>query len=155
MVRPWLARLIGITLLFSGSAVADDFLETAQRSGSFNTFLQAMKLSGLTRELKTGGPFTAFIPTDEAFARLPDDQWQALSKNPDEMARLVRYHLTRGKVKVAEVKPGRVASVEGHALLLKSDNGMVTVNGARVTESDLVADNAIIHAIDAVLVPPD
>ncbi|MEO0319072.1 MAG: Fasciclin domain, partial [Pseudomonadota bacterium] len=32
---------------------------------------------------------------------------------------------------------------------------MVTVNGARVTESDLAADNGIIHAIDDVLLPPD
>lgn len=155
MVRPLAAALTLITLLFSGSATGEDLLDTAQRSGSFKIFLNTVKTSGLTRELKTEGPFTAFIPTDDAFGRLPEDLWQTLSKNPEQMARMVRYHLTRGKFKVTEVKPGRVTSVEGHPLTLKSDNGMVTVNGARVTESDLMADNAIIHAIDAVLLPPD
>lgn len=155
MARPFAAALTLIILLFSGSVTAGDLLETAQRSGSFKIFLNTVKISGLTRELKTDGPFTAFIPTDDAFSRLPEDLWDTLSKNPEQMARMVRYHLTRGKVKVAEVKPGKVTSIEGHSLTLKSDNGMVTVNGARVTESDLIADNAIIHAIDAVLLPPD
>lgn len=155
MARSFAAALLLIPLLFTESALAEDLLETAQRSGSFKTFLYAVKISGLTRELKTEGPFTAFIPADDAFSRLPAAQWQALTKDPEQMARMVRYHLTRGKVKVTEVKPGSVSSVEGHSLSLTSDNGMVTVNGARVTESDLMADNAIIHAIDGVLLPPD
>ena len=144
-----------IIWLFSGLATAEDLLDTAQRSGNFKIFLDSVKASGLTRELKTEGPFTAFIPTDDAFGRLTDYQWQTLSKKPEQMARMVRYHLMHGKVKVSEVKPGEVTSVEGHTLFLKSDNGMVTVNGARVTESDLIADNAIIHAIDEVLLPLD
>jgi len=155
MVRPFVAVLLLITALFSGSVRAEDLLATAQRSGSFKIFLDAVKISGLTRELKTEGPFTAFIPADDAFGRLPEDEWQTLSKNPEQMAKMIRYHLTKGKVKVTEVKPGLVNSIEGHPLTLKSDNGMVTVNGARVIESDLIADNGIIHAIDAVLLPPD
>lgn len=155
MARRFAAMLTLITLITSGSSWADDLLETAQRSGSFKTFLRAVRICGLTRELKTEGPFTAFLPTDDAFARLPDAQWQALLKNPEQLASMIRYHLTPGMVKVTEVKPGTVDSLEGHALNLTSDNGMVTVNGARVTESDLMAENAIIHAIDTVLLPPD
>lgn len=155
MTKPLAAVFALVILPFSGWASAEDLLEMAQRSGSFKIFLDAVKTSGLTRELKTEGPFTAFIPTDDAFGRLAEGQWQTLSKNPEQMARMVRYHLTRGKMKVTEVKPGRVSSIEGHPLNLKSDNGMVSVNGARVTESDLMSDNAIIHAIDAVLLPPD
>ena len=63
--------------------------------------------------------------------------------------------MVHGRMKVTEVKPGPVRSLAGDDLLLKSDNGMVTVNGARVTESDLVADNGIIHGIDQVLLPPE
>lgn len=154
MAKPLVVVFTLITLLASGSVTAEDLLDTAQRSGNFKVFLDTVKTAGLTRELKTEGPFTAFMPTDDAFGRLPEDEWQTLSNNPEQMARMVRYHLTRGKVKVTEVKPGSLPSVEGHPLTLKSDNGMVTVNGARVTESDLMADNAIIHAIDTVLLPP-
>jgi uncharacterized surface protein with fasciclin (FAS1) repeats len=31
----------------------------------------------------------------------------------------------------------------------------VTVNGATVIQADVVADNGVIHVIDAVILPPD
>ena len=58
------------------------------------------------------------------------------------------------KVKVAEVKPRPELSDEDENLLLKSDHGMDTVNGTRVTESDLIADTSIIHGIDQLGLPP-
>ena len=70
MAKPLVVVFTLITLLASGSVTAEDLLDTAQRSGSFKIFLNSVKTSGLTRELKTEGPFTAFIPTDDAFGRL-------------------------------------------------------------------------------------
>ncbi len=58
------------------------------------------------------------------------------------------------KVKVAEVNPGPELSDEDENLLLKSDHGMDTVNGTRVTENDLIADTSIIHGIDQLGLPP-
>jgi uncharacterized surface protein with fasciclin (FAS1) repeats len=136
-------------------AQADDLLDTARRAGTFKNFIEAVRVAGLTRQLKADGPYTLFIPSDNAIDSLPDGQWQALLKDRERLARVLRYHIVSGKMKVAEVKPGPVPTDEGKPLRLTSDNGMVTVNGARVTESDLAADNGIIHAIDDVLLPPD
>ena len=144
--------MLGLTAL---SADAADLLATAERSGSFKNFIHAVRIAGLTRQLKAEGPYTAFMPTDQAFARVTKSDWDNWKKEPQALARVLQYHLIRGRVKVTEVKPGSAASVAGPALVLKSDNGMVTVNGARVTESDLQADNGIIHGIDALLMPPD
>jgi uncharacterized surface protein with fasciclin (FAS1) repeats len=94
------------------------------------------------------------MPTDTAFQQIDEAEWEAVKKNPNRLARVIRYHMIPGKGKVTEVKPGPALSDEGENLLLKSDNGMVTVNGARVTESDLIADNGIIHGIDHLLLPP-
>ena len=137
------------------SAHADDLLDTARQAGSFRNFVDAVRVAGLTRQLKTDGPYTLFIPSDSAFEKLPDGEWQSLLKDRERLSRVLRYHIVSGRMKVAEVKPGAVRSDEGQPLKLTSDNGMVTVNGARVTESDLAADNGIIHAIDDVLLPPD
>lgn len=150
-----LALLCFIAGLAAVPAHADDLLDTAERSGSFKTFLNAVQIAGMTRELKTEGPFTVFMPTDNAFATLAEADWEALKSEPQALARVLRYHIIRGRVKVTEVKPGIANSVAGPALALKSDNGMVTVNGARVTESDLQADNGIIHGIDALLMPTE
>jgi uncharacterized surface protein with fasciclin (FAS1) repeats len=147
-----LALLLAAILTVS-AAHAEDLLDTAERSGMFKTFIDAVKTAGMVRQLKAEGPYTVFMPTDTAFAQLDDAEWEALKKDPDRLARVIRYHILPGKIKVTEVKPGPAKSDEGLTLLLKSDNGMVTVNGARVTDSDLMADNGIIHGIDELLMP--
>lgn len=150
----WLVALL-LCLAAAPAALADDLLDTARRAGSFRNFVDAVRVAGLTRQLKADGPYTLFIPSDSAFDKLPDGEWQSLLKDRERLSRVLRYHIVSGRMKVAEVKPGPVRSDEGQPLKLTSDNGMVTVNGARVTESDLAADNGIIHAIDDVLLPPD
>ncbi len=149
------ALLCLTAVLAAAPVVAGDLLDTAQRSGSFKTFLEAVRIAGLTRQLKADGPYTVFMPTDNAFSQMTEGDRESLKKVPQLLARMLRYHIIRGRVKVTEVKPGPAASIAGPALELKSDNGMVTVNGARVTESDLQADNGIIHGIDTVLLPPE
>ncbi len=134
---------------------AENLIDIADRAGSFTTFLDAVKTAGLAGELTKAGPYTIFMPTDAAFRQLDESRWRALQDDKQALARFVRYHLIPGKVKVTEVKPGVTRSEAGLPLTLKSDNGMVTVNAARVTESDLAADNGIIHGIDGVLMPPE
>lgn len=134
---------------------AENLVDVAQRAGSFKTFLAAVETAGLSEQLKTKGPYTIFMPTDTAFRQLDSARWEALQQDREALASLVRYHLIPGSVKVTEVKPGQTRSAAGPPLTLTSDNGMVTVNGSRVTESDLTADNGIIHGIDGVLTPPD
>ena len=151
----WQLPALLLVALLATPVRADDLLDTASRAGTFRNFIEAVRVAGLTRQLKADGPYTLFIPSDNAVDKLPDGEWQALLKDRERLARVLRYHIVSGKMKVAEVKPGPVRSDEGQLLKLTSDNGMVTVNGARVTESDLAADNGIIHAIDDVLLPPD
>jgi len=147
--------LMPLLMMSAGFAHAEDLVDTALTSGSFKTFLAAVKTAGLTEKLRSGGPFTVFAPTEAAFSQLPVGEWEQISRDKARLARVLNYHIIPGRTKIMEVKPGKANSVEGSPLQLKSDNGMVSVNGARVTESDLIADNGIIHAIDTVLILPD
>ncbi|MDB5798547.1 MAG: fasciclin protein [Paucimonas sp.] len=135
-----------------GPGHAADLLETADVSATFKNFVGAAKKSGLQETLKNGGPYTVFAPTDEAISKFGADRWQALEKDKPRMSQLLMRHVVPGKMLVSEVKPGPVTSVAGSAIKLKSDNGKVTVGTANVTQSDMLADNGVIHAIDQVLV---
>jgi uncharacterized surface protein with fasciclin (FAS1) repeats len=53
----------------------------------------------------------------------------------------------------ADVTDGDVATVEGQNVTLSTASG-VTVNGANVVTADVAASNGVIHAIDAVILPP-
>ena len=44
-------------------------------------------------------------------------------------------------------------TVEGQTLAIDATGATVKVNQATVTKADIVADNGVIHVIDAVLLP--
>lgn len=152
-------RLAGILLSASAlalpmpRAMAADLVETASSSGSFKTFLAAAKAAGITETLKNSGPYTVFAPSDSAFGKLPPGAVDSLMKDKTRLAEVLSHHVIPGKVTVAEVKPGKVKTIQGDELTLKSDNGKVTVDAANVVQSDLIADNGVIHEIDAVVLP--
>ena len=77
----------------------------------------------------------------------------ALRRDKVRLAQLLTHHIVAGKILVAEVKPGSLTTIQGDAVMLTSDNGKVTVDGANVTQSDLSADNGVIQAIDTVIMP--
>lgn len=140
-------------LVIGSTAFAGDIVDTAATGTTFKTFVTALKASGMDDTLRRGGPYTVFAPSDEAFGKLPPDTVNALMKDRQKLSHLVAHLVIPGKVMVSEVKPGKVDSLDGAPLTLKSDNGKVTVNEANVTQSDVMADNGIIHEIDTVVMP--
>ena len=152
MKRSCAAIAAAIALLTAGpGATAADLVETATTSGSFKTFLAAANAAGMTETLKKSGPYTVFAPSDSAFNQLPPGTVDSLMKDKAKLAEILSHHVIPGKVTVADVKPGKVQTLQGDTVTLKSDNGKVTVDNANVIQSDLMADNGVIHEIDAVV----
>lgn len=137
-------------------AAAEDLVETAKHSATFKTFLAEAKSTGLLQTLKENGPYTVFIPTDAAFNKLPSVAVDSLMKDKKKLAQVLAYHIVPGKITVADIKPGEVKTIEGSPMKLTSDNGKVTLNDeANVIQSDLMADNGVIHEIDSIVIPGD
>jgi len=154
MKRSCAAIASALTLMTFGTRTsAADLVETATTSGSFKTFLAAAKAAGFTETLKNSGPYTVFAPSDSAFNQLPPGTVSSLMKDKAKLAEILSHHVIPGKVTVADVKPGKVQTIQGDTVTLKSDNGKVTVENANVVQSDMMADNGVIHEIDAVVLP--
>lgn len=134
------------------SAQAKDIVDTAVGAGQFKTLATALQAAGLVETLKGPGPFTVFAPTDEAFAKVPKADLDALLKDKAKLAAVLTYHVVPGKVMAKDVKAGKVKTVQGSELTLGT-NGGVTVDGAKVVKADIVADNGVIHVIDSVVLP--
>ena len=146
--------LIAIALTaFAATAVhAKDIVDTAVAAGSFKTLATALQAAGLVDTLKGKGPFTVFAPTDEAFAKIPKDQLDALLKDKAKLTAVLTYHVVPGKVMAADVKAGEVKTVQGTTVTVTTQGG-VKVDNAKVTKTDIVADNGVIHVIDTVILP--
>ncbi len=131
---------------------AKDIVDTAVAAGNFKTLAAALQAAGLVDTLKGKGPFTVFAPTDEAFAKIPKADLDALLKDKAKLTAVLTYHVVSGQVMAKDVKAGKVKSVQGSELSLGTAGG-VTVDGAKVVKADIVADNGVIHVIDSVVLP--
>lgn len=156
-------RKLGAALLIAagmavsaGSAMAQNIVQVATEAGRFKTLLTAAKAAGLVPALSGRGPLTVFAPTDAAFARLPKGTVENLLRpgNRAQLARILKYHVVKGRVPAAAIKPGRshVPTLAGRSLRVVK-HGAVRVNDARVVQADIRASNGIIHVVNRVLLP--
>ena len=134
------------------SVQAKDIVDTAVGAGNFKTLASALTAAGLVDTLKGKGPYTVFAPTDAAFAKIPKADLDALLKDKAKLTAILTYHVVAGKVMAADVKAGKVKTVQGSELTVSTMGG-VMVDGAKVSATDIVADNGVIHAIDSVIMP--
>jgi uncharacterized surface protein with fasciclin (FAS1) repeats len=133
-----------------------NLIAVAESNGSFTTLVKALKAAGLTETLQGSQPFTIFAPTDEAFAKLPQDALQDLLKpeNKEVLVKVLTYHVVKGKVLAKDLKSGDLKSLQGDPIAVKVDQDGVTVNNVKVTKPDIQASNGVIHQIDEIILPP-
>ena len=144
-----------LALAMAPAAFPADIVDTAV-AANFKTLVAAVKAAGLVDTLKGPGPFTVFAPTDEAFAKLPPGTLETLLKpeNKAKLQSILTYHVVAGKVMAQDVvKLDSATTVEGQSISIKTLDGGVMVNGARVIKADIETSNGVIHVIDAVLLP--
>jgi uncharacterized surface protein with fasciclin (FAS1) repeats len=134
------------------SVQAKDIVDTAVSAGTFNTLAAALQAAGLVDTLKGKGPFTVFAPTDAAFAKIPKADLDALLADKAKLTSVLTYHVVAGKVMAKDVKAGKVKTVQGAQMTVATKGG-VMVDNAKVTPTDIVADNGVIHVIDTVIMP--
>ncbi len=133
-------------------AHAKDIVDTAVAAGDFKTLATALQAAGLVDTLKGKGPFTVFAPTDAAFAKIPKADLDALLADKAKLSAVLTYHVVPGKVMAKDVKAGMVKTVQGGNITVATTGG-VMVDNAKVTKTDIVADNGVIHVIDSVIMP--
>ncbi|MBE9207762.1 fasciclin domain-containing protein [Nostoc sp. LEGE 06077] len=131
-----------------------NLLETAVNAGNFTTLIEAAKAAQIIDTLQSPNFFTVFAPTDEAFAKLPAGTLDALLQDTAKLKKIVSYHVAFGDVRSDDlVQIQEAETLEGSVLAIESANGGFKVNDANILKTDILADNGVIHVIDAVLMP--
>lgn len=142
-----------------------NIVEVAVDNGNFTTLVAALQAAELDDDLRDGGPFTVFAPTDDAFAALPDGTIDFLLEpaNKSILSNILTYHVLSGDVLAddAIALDGRTADMlNGNKIRLNVVDGSLVLNNdgnrqATVVITDIIASNGVIHVIDAVLDPDD
>ncbi len=169
-IRNW-TTLTGAALFLAAStaAVADhhgdkdkdhgdmadkNIVETAMAAGQFNTLVTAVQEAGLVETLSGEGPFTVFAPTDEAFAKIPEADLNALLADKQALTDVLTYHVVAGKVMASDVvNLTEAETVQGSSVDISVDGDTVMIDGATVVKTDIETSNGVIHVIDTVITP--
>jgi uncharacterized surface protein with fasciclin (FAS1) repeats len=135
-----------------------NLLETAAASGLFKTLGRALEDTHLTDILNETGPFTVFAPTDEAFAKIPSDDLQALLADKAKLRSVLSHHIVAAKVRAPRERvPNTATTIDGQKLTMTVEHGFYRVGDrvgdAQIVKTNLRASNGLIHAIDSVLMP--
>jgi transforming growth factor-beta-induced protein len=126
-------------------AVADD---------RFETLVTALQAAELVETLAGEGPFTVFAPTNAAFEALPEGTLDALLADIPALTDILLYHVVSGEVLAQDVvNLSEAETVLGQNVSIRVEDGKVFINDSEVIFTDIVAENGVIHVIDAVLIP--
>ena len=155
------AFLSGLFALFLGTtAQADNIVETLADRPEFSTLVTAVTEAGLADALADADDITVFAPSNDAFARIPEDDLAALLADKDALTALLLYHVAPGATSYRNFDSGpRDTLLEGSPVEITSRSfywgwyRIVSVDDARITRANLRASNGIIHQINSVLDP--
>ena len=138
-------------------AQEQSIVEIAVNDGRFDTLVAAVVATDLADAL-SGGEWTVFAPTDDAFAKLGLDASNiASSFSKEELTDILLYHAIPASVSSAEAKAnqGDITMANGKIAGLKYFDGSLWVNDdSRVILENIVAGNGTIHVVDNVILGP-
>lgn len=137
-------------------AVPRNLLDTASDLG-LSTLVAAVGAADLDETLATGGPFTLFGPTDQAFAELGsavDDL--LLPENQADLVNVLQYHLLGSAMQADLIRlEEQVTALQGDSIDVNPLPGVLNLNsGPSVLTYDVYCSNGILHVINGVLLPP-
>lgn len=130
-------------------------------------FMAAAKAAGLDQTLAGPGPYTVFVPTDQAIAAAPNGALAATPANRAQLTAIITNLVLPGTVLVADidkaVDAGKgkapLATMSGSTLTASKDGGKTVLidgsgNKAVIVNADQQFSNGVVHQVDAVLMPP-
>nr|XP_056703905.1 periostin [Euleptes europaea] len=132
--------------------------EVLQTDKRFSIFLSLVDAADLQEVLSQEGAWTLFVPTNDAFKGLTEQEKQTLIRDTNALRNILLYHLIRGVFIGNGFEPGVtniLKSIQGGKVYLKVVNDTLLVNELKSKESDVLATNGVIHTIDKLLYPAD
>ncbi|MBK7695364.1 MAG: fasciclin domain-containing protein [Saprospiraceae bacterium] len=119
-----------------------------------NTLEAAAGAAGLVPTLQSAGPFTIFAYRC-CLCCLPPGTVEALLKDPQGvLTQILLYHAVGAKALSTDLTNGQlIKTINGQSVNVTINTDGVFINNAKVIVADVLADNGVVHVIDAVLTP--
>jgi uncharacterized surface protein with fasciclin (FAS1) repeats len=139
---------------FTGMAEAPA-ATAASNNPVLSTLVAAVTEAGLVDTLNGPGPFTIFAPSNDAFAKIPEADLNAVLADKATLTKILTLHVVPEQMSADDlISAGMATTVEGQDITFSGDASSLQVNGqAAVVCGDVQVANATVHIIDSVLMP--
>jgi uncharacterized surface protein with fasciclin (FAS1) repeats len=118
-----------------------------------STLVTAVKEADLVDTLNSAQGVTVFAPTNEAFAKIPKADLDAVLANKDQLTKVLTYHVVEGKL-TPEQLAGTHKTLDGTDVTVAGSGEMFTANGSsQVVCGNVQTANATVYIVDTVLMP--
>lgn len=118
------------------------------------TLEAAIIAADLDGALSGDGPFTVFAPTDDAFDALPAGTVDALLADIPQLNSILLHHVHPDNALEEDLMDGMgIPTMNDDILFVSIDGSSVMIGMANVIQTDIEADNGVVHIIDMVLIP--
>lgn len=134
-----------------------NLIQTIATEDKYSVFTRLMATSKANEVFDGTGPFTVFVPTNDAFGKVPDILMNEILNEKDQvrLKGILSYHILPGKLLASNVASKLSATtVTGQEVKITDKNG-IKINGAGMLSRNNEATNGVYHAIDTVLTPPE
>lgn len=140
---------------------AMSIVDVAAGNENFSTLVELLQSTGLDTTLAdTSTEFTVFAPSNAAFDAVDDATLDALAQDADALTEVLTYHVVQGAtvlqdgaVQIAQSSENKVETVNGSDVALSLSGSDLYVNSSLVSQTDIMADNGVIHVVDQVILP--
>lgn len=143
-----------------------NIVEVAQANANFSFLVAAVVRAStgstnVAQILSSGGPFTVFAPTNDAFIAAGFANIAAINAaDPNTLASILTYHVVPGRAFSSDLSNGATpATANGGTVTIglsataASVKGKSNTTSSNITGTNLMARNGVIHVIDRVLLP--
>jgi uncharacterized surface protein with fasciclin (FAS1) repeats len=136
---------------FNGMATAP-VASAASANPLLKTLVAAVKQADLVDTLNSADGLTVFAPTDEAFAKIPKADLDAVMADKAKLTQILTHHVVSGQLDPSEIG-GDHETLNKDMIKVDGDESGMTVEGAKVLCGNIPTDNATVYVIDTVLMP--
>lgn len=124
----------------------------ASENPLLKTLVTAVTEADLVDTLNSAEALTVFAPTDDAFAKIPEADLNALLANKEELTKVLTHHVVEGQLGPDEVA-GEHTTLNGDTITVEGSGEDFTVGDATVICGNVPTANAKVYVIDSVLMP--
>jgi len=138
---------------FQGMA-EDPVATAASNNPALSTLVTAVGKAGLVNTLNSAKDITVFAPSNDAFAKIPKKDLNAVLSDKKTLTKVLTYHVVGQEITPEQLSSGDFPTLAGGSVKTSGSGEDFTVENANVVCGNVQTANATVYIIDNVLMPP-